>query len=73
MDAPARASVPALLVNKGGDYPSFWHKDGSFIEAMEEIYERAHQACTREVGAWQTIALGTRRSASGSRKSSQGT
>jgi uncharacterized Zn finger protein len=40
IDAPARASVPALLVKKGGDYPSFWHRDGSFIGAMEEIYER---------------------------------
>jgi uncharacterized Zn finger protein len=40
LDSPARAGVPALLVKKGGDYPSFWHKDGSFIEAMEEIYER---------------------------------
>jgi hypothetical protein len=32
--------VPALLVKKGGDYPAFWHKDGSFIGAMEELYER---------------------------------
>jgi uncharacterized Zn finger protein len=40
MDTPARASLPALLVKKGGDYPTFWHQDGSFIGAMEEIYER---------------------------------
>ena len=32
--------VPALVVKKQGDYPPFWHKDGSFIEAMEELYER---------------------------------
>lgn len=32
--------VPALLVKKQGDYPPFWHKDGSFIEVMEELYER---------------------------------
>jgi uncharacterized Zn finger protein len=32
--------VPALVVKKQGDYPAFWHKEGSFIEAMETIYER---------------------------------
>jgi uncharacterized Zn finger protein len=32
--------VPALVAKKQGDYPAFWHKDGSFIEAMETIYER---------------------------------
>ena len=39
-EAAPRASVPALLVKKGGDYPAFWHKDSSFIGAMEELYER---------------------------------
>jgi len=34
------ASVPAILVKKGGDPPPFWDKDSSFIELMEEIYER---------------------------------
>ena len=37
---PSQASVPALLIKKQGDYPSFWHKDGSFISVMEELYER---------------------------------
>jgi len=32
--------VPALVVKKQGDYPPFWKKDGSFIEAMEELYDR---------------------------------
>jgi uncharacterized Zn finger protein len=36
----SQASVPALLIKKQGDYPSFWHKDGSFIGVMEELYER---------------------------------
>jgi uncharacterized Zn finger protein len=36
----SQARVPALLVKKQGDYPPFWHKDGSFIEVMEELYER---------------------------------
>jgi uncharacterized Zn finger protein len=39
-EAPAPASVPALLIRKAGDYPAFWPKDASFIETMEEIYER---------------------------------
>jgi len=32
--------VPALVVKKQGDYPPFWHRDNSFVEAMEELYER---------------------------------
>ena len=40
IETSARASVPALLIKKGGDYPAFWHRDGSFIGAMEELYER---------------------------------
>lgn len=33
-------SVPALLIKKQGDYPSFWKKETSFIGVMEELYER---------------------------------
>ncbi len=36
----SQASVPALLIKKQGDYPPFWHKDASFINVMEELYER---------------------------------
>lgn len=32
-------AVPALLVKKGGDFPEFWTRDGSFIEAMTACYE----------------------------------
>ena len=32
------ASVPAILIKKQGDFPPFWHRDNSFIEAMEGIY-----------------------------------
>jgi uncharacterized Zn finger protein len=35
-----QTGVPAVLIKKQGDYPAFWHKDQSFIEAMEELYER---------------------------------
>jgi len=38
--APSQVSVPALLIKKQGDYPAFWHKDASFINVMEELYER---------------------------------
>lgn len=34
------ARVPGVLVKKQGDFPSFWHKEISFIEVMEELYER---------------------------------
>jgi len=40
IETSARASLPALLIKKGGDYPPFWPRDGSFIEVMEELYER---------------------------------
>ena len=36
-NAPA---VAALLIKKQGDYPPFWDRDNSFIEAMEQIYEQ---------------------------------
>jgi uncharacterized Zn finger protein len=39
-EAAPRASVPALLVKKGGDYPPFWPKNASFIGTMQELYER---------------------------------
>jgi uncharacterized Zn finger protein len=32
--------VSAIAVKKQGDYPAFWTKDHSFIETIEEFYER---------------------------------
>ena len=32
--------MSALLLRKEGDYPAFWQRESSFIEAMSEIYER---------------------------------
>ncbi|MDE2730244.1 MAG: SWIM zinc finger family protein [Bacteroidota bacterium] len=41
VDAMVRSAVtPAVLIRKGGDYPSFWTKYKSFIETMEPIYTR---------------------------------
>lgn len=37
------AAVPAILVKKGGDYPAFWERDGSFIHIMEELYLRVRK------------------------------
>ncbi len=34
------ASISASVVKKGGDFPPFWKKDSSFIELMEELYQR---------------------------------
>jgi uncharacterized Zn finger protein len=35
-----QSNVPALLIKKQGAYPPFWHEDRSFIDVMEELYER---------------------------------
>ncbi|MBE9183084.1 SWIM zinc finger family protein [Oculatella sp. LEGE 06141] len=32
--------VPGIPVKKQGDFPAFWHRDNSFIEAMEVLYEQ---------------------------------
>ncbi len=40
-DAESDASlIPALLLRREGDYPEFWPRENSFLEAMEGIYER---------------------------------
>ncbi len=40
IDVVKEASIPAIVVKKGGDFPPFWQKDGSFIEVMQELYQR---------------------------------
>ncbi|MBD2158985.1 SWIM zinc finger family protein [Leptolyngbya sp. FACHB-16] len=35
--------VPGIAVRKQGDYPAFWTRDNSFIEAMEDLYEQARR------------------------------
>jgi uncharacterized Zn finger protein len=34
------ATIPAILIKKAGDFPSFWKSDISFIEVMEDFYAR---------------------------------
>ena len=37
------ATIPAVVVKKGGDYPTFWTQDNSFLEVMTELYERVRK------------------------------
>jgi uncharacterized Zn finger protein len=32
--------VSGIAVKKQGDYPTFWHRDNSFLEAMETLYDQ---------------------------------
>ena len=41
--------IPAVLVKKGGDYPAFWHKQGSFIEVMEDFYLRMRKINQKQI------------------------
>lgn len=40
IEVATTSAVPAILVKKQGDFPAFWHRDNSFIEAMERLYDR---------------------------------
>lgn len=40
IEVAPQANLPAILIKKQGDFPTFWKKDNSFIEVMEELYER---------------------------------
>jgi uncharacterized Zn finger protein len=39
-DSAMSSNIPGLLVKKAGDFPPFWSKDTSFLEVMEELYQR---------------------------------
>jgi len=41
------ATIPAMLIKKGGDFPAFWHKQNSFIEVMEDFYFRMRKAALK--------------------------
>lgn len=36
-------TVAALTIKREGDYPPFWDRDGSFIDAMEDLYGRVRR------------------------------
>ncbi|MBC6421474.1 MAG: SWIM zinc finger family protein [Hormoscilla sp. SP5CHS1] len=48
VETAAVASIPAIAVKKAGDFPPFWRQDNSFIEVMEELYQRVR---TKNKGA----------------------
>jgi uncharacterized Zn finger protein len=49
IEAAATASLPGVVVKKGGDFPPFWQKDNSFLAVMEELYQRVR---TKNKGAF---------------------
>ena len=40
VETSSGSSIAAISVKKGGDYPPLWGRDNSFLEVMEEFYER---------------------------------
>ena len=48
-DASREASIPGIVVKKGGDFPEFWKPDVSFITVMEEVYQRVRKARSSEL------------------------
>lgn len=40
IDPLPEALVPGIPVKKQGDFPAFWTRDNSFIEAMEALYQQ---------------------------------
>lgn len=48
--------VSVLPMRRAGDYPEFWHQDGSFLEAMSDVYARIAKSVP---GAAQGTALRT--------------
>jgi uncharacterized Zn finger protein len=43
VDVGEIATIPAVVVKKGGDFPPFWMQDNSFIEVMTELYDRVRK------------------------------
>jgi uncharacterized Zn finger protein len=39
LEVATPSPVSAVLVKKQGDFPEFWHRDNSFIEVMEGLYD----------------------------------
>lgn len=40
VEAVTPATIPGIAIKKAGDFPPFWNQDKSFLEVMEELYER---------------------------------
>lgn len=39
VDTPAQVPISGIPIKKQGDFPAFWNRDNSFIEAMETLYD----------------------------------
>ncbi|MGF1514444.1 MAG: SWIM zinc finger family protein [Elainellaceae cyanobacterium] len=39
VEAVSPSAVSAILIKKQGDFPAFWNRSNSFIEAMENLYQ----------------------------------
>jgi uncharacterized Zn finger protein len=46
VDLGEMATIPAVVVKKGGDFPAFWTQDQSFLGVMEELYDRVRKKST---------------------------
>ena len=46
IDGVDGATIPAVVVKKGGDFPPFWTQDNSFLKVMEELYDRVRKKNT---------------------------
>lgn len=47
LELQSSPSVPAILVKKQGDFPSFWEQPGSFLDVAEELYDRVRTKNTQ--------------------------
>ncbi len=45
-----RQTISAPLIKKQGDYPAFWHRNNSFVAAMEEIYSNVRKKNNKILG-----------------------
>lgn len=43
------ATIPAVLIKKGGDFPAFWQKQNSFLAVMEDFYLRMRKNTLKEL------------------------
>ena len=50
LDTEESTSISASLIKKQGDYPEFWDRSNSFINAMENLYQRVRYKNKKALG-----------------------
>ena len=50
LDTEEIRNISASLIKKQGDYPAFWDRSNSFINAMESLYERVRYKNRKSLG-----------------------